>query len=91
MISPVAYLLIWNTGHMELCPLGEVQALQLHHSIVLWAVRNMDTLVQRQPIYLPVLMINVRTKRTDPVWTKCESIRVAVICIVKYFFTTHGF
>ena len=76
---------------MELRPLGEVQALQLHDSVMLHAVGNMNPLIQRQPVDLPKLVINMSTQRTDPVRAKSNSIRIPVIDLVKYFFTAHYF
>ena len=89
MICPVANLLLWDTGHVELCPFGEVQTLQLNYAIVLGTVSDVDALVQSQPVDLAELVVDVSTEGADPVGAKGKSIRVAIICLTKYFFTAH--
>ena len=52
---------------MELCPLWEVQRLQLDDTVLLRAVRHVDAFVDSQSVDLAKLVVDVSTQRTDSI------------------------
>lgn len=60
---------------MELRPLRKVQRTKLDDPVLLRTVRDMDSLVDRKTVDLPVLMVNVGTERRDFVRTKYLTVR----------------
>lgn len=75
MIRPVAHLLLLDRTNVELRPLRKVQRTKLDDPVLLRTVRDMDSLVDRKTVDLPVLMVNVGTERRDFVRTKYLTIR----------------
>ena len=67
MISPVSLLFFRHCIYKELGTLREVQRLQLHHTILFRVVGHVDSLVDCQTIDFSVLMVDMRTQRTDAV------------------------
>ena len=60
---------------MELRPLRKVQRTELDDTVLLRAVRDVDSLVDRKPVDLPVLVVNVGTERRDSVRTEYLTVR----------------
>ena len=54
---------------MELRPLRKVQRTELDDTVLLRTVRDMDSLIDRETVDLPVLVVNVGTERRDSVRT----------------------
>ena len=54
---------------MELRPLRKVQRTEFDDTVLLRTVRDMDSLVDRKAVDLPVLVVNVGTERRDSVRT----------------------
>ena len=60
---------------MELRPLRKVQRTELDDTVLLRTVRDMDSLIDRKTVDLPVLVVNVGTERRDFVRTKYLTVR----------------
>ena len=75
MIRPVAHLLLLNRTNVELRPLRKVQRTELDDTVLLRTVRDMDSLVDRETVDLPVLVVNVGTERRDSVRTEYLTVR----------------
>ena len=60
---------------MELRPLRKVQRTELDDTVLLRTVRDVDSLIDRKPMDLPVLVVNVGTERRDSVRTEYLTVR----------------
>jgi len=89
VIHPVADLYTRNAVDVKLCPLGEVQGFQLHHTVVLGTVGDVDALVDGQTVDLPILVVNVGTERRDTVGAKENTVRSAFVNLKECFLATH--
>ena len=67
MVCPIPLFVLRHRVHMELCPLREVQRLQLDDTVLLRAIRHVDSLVDGQSVDLSELMIDVSTQRADAI------------------------
>ena len=75
MIHPVAHLLLLDRTNVELRPLRKVQRTELDDTVLLRTVRDVDSLIDRKPVDLPVLVVNVGTERRDSVRTEYLTVR----------------
>ena len=80
MIRPVAHLLLLDRANVELRPLRKVQRTELDDTVLLRTVRDMDSLIDRKTVDLPVLVVNVGTERQDSVRTEYLTVRVSMEC-----------
>lgn len=60
---------------MELRPLRKVQRTELDDTVLLRTVGDMDSLIDRKTVDLPVLVVNVGTERRDSVRTEYLTVR----------------
>ena len=79
MISPVTLLFIRHCTHKELSAFREVQRLQFHNTILFRVIGHVDSLVDCQTIDFSVLMVDMRTQRTDAVRAECHIKRLLMI------------
>lgn len=79
MIRPVAHLLLLDRTNVELRPLRKVQRTELDNTVLFRTVRNMDSLIDRESVDLPVLMVNVGTERRDSVRTEYLTVRFSMV------------
>lgn len=56
-------------------PLQKVQRTELDDTVLLRTVRDMDSLIDRETVDLPVLVVNVGTERRDSVRTEYLTVR----------------
>ena len=80
MIRPVTHLLLLDRANVELRPLRKVQRTELDDTVLLRTVRDMDSLIDRKTVDLPVLVVNVGTERQDSVRTEYLTVRVSMEC-----------
>ena len=80
MIRPVAHLLLLDRANVELRPLRKVQRTELDDTVLLRTVRDVDSLVDRESVDLPVLVVNVGTERRDSVRTEYLTVSVSMEC-----------
>ena len=80
MIRPVAHLLLLDRTNVKLRPLRKVQRTELDDTVLLRTVRDVDSLIDRKPMDLPVLVVNVGTERRDSVRTEYLTVRFSMEC-----------
>ena len=74
---------------MELCPLREVQRLQLDNAVLLRAVRHVDAFVDSQSVDLAKLVVDVGTQRTDAIGAERHRFGRLMIELFVNFRTFH--
>ena len=74
---------------MELCPLREVQRLQLDNAVLLRAVRHVDAFVDSQSVDLAELVVDVGTQRTDAIGAKRHRFGRLMVELFVNFRTFH--
>lgn len=74
---------------MELCPFGEVQALQFNHVVLFPTINYMNTLINCQSIDLPIFVIDMSPERRKAVRAECYCLWSLSISLEIDFFTPH--
>ena len=79
MICPVTLFFFRHRAYKELGAFRKIQRLQLHNAILFRVVGHVDSLVDCQTIDFSVLMVDMRTQRTDAVRAKRHIKRLLMV------------
>lgn len=67
VVSPIALLFFRHRTNKKLSTFREVQRLQFHNAVLFRVVGHVNTLVDCQTVDFSILMVDMRTQRTDTV------------------------
>ncbi len=90
VVHPVSRF-IPDLPNVPLCALGELQALQLHDTILFRSVGEIDALVDGETRDLPQVVVAVRPNGADAIGREGRVVGERVIDGVKAFFSLHVF